>query len=1781
MGEDPIDEVNHDLCKDEVLAAFPIEDDEAIVLAAYSDACGDIELVFNSEECTGDDCEWTLTRTWYVVDECGNGAADDDEPVLATYSHSGSDQTAPTFDTEPADQEVFATEDDCSQTVYIILPEVSDNCDDGINIFEDLVVSTDANVNFSPITFGVVPGAIPTPVWFVSGEFTQGMTTVTMTLTDACGNVATDTHVITVTDNTAPQLKTACPTSIVIGTDDGVCDAVYTFTHPQYEDNCQCSSSVISFCDENGDPVAGLDPIEYEGNSGNFAEVTLTYPKGITTVKIVSTDDSGNVNDECSFTVEVEDDEDPIFTYSNNQALLTSGGAACPAEVTTDLVVGDFPWDDSFTVAGITIAGPASTDFADNCPEMYLSVSSIDMSLIDPSDPNAVCSRTVTINWTATDCGGNTAGVEQIITIADDVAPVTPAAPADEAYQCVEDVPAPGDLTAVDACQGDITVTGVDADNGGAGCADDALVITRTWTFDDGCGNVSSVSQTITVIDDIAPEWDYGTQFDLEYSTEAGDQCPADANISLSVGDMITAFDTWTLGNITIPNLEPSVSDNCTALEDIVIEVTAITDNMDGCDRLITISFNATDECGNVSAAPDFESSYRFVDDTAPVAPEAPADEAYQCVEDVPAPGELTATDNCQPDITVTGVDTDNGGAGCAGDPLVITRTWTFNDGCDNITTISQTITVIDDISPLWDYATQLDAEYSTQAGDQCPADANISLSVGDMISPLDTWTLGNITIPNLGLSVSDNCTAVEDIVITVTEITDTEDGCNRLITISFNATDECGNVSAAPDFICSYRFVDDTNPVIEVEAEDAVVECDGAGNEAELAAWLESNGGAEASDNCQELSWTNDFEGLSDDCGATGAAIVTFTAHDGCGNSASTTATFTIEDTQAPEFITFPVDQVLLTVPTDCNQDAFIFVPEYGDACDAMDMNDISITADPFVNFGPLTLDINGNAFWNGDFQVGDTEVTLTITDDCGLSTSESLTITVIDNVDPVNVTACPEDQIGETDLDLCSTEMSWQNPFFDDNCDNVFIDVVFTSEDAEFVPENIDYPLNGGMGMTESALFAKGTTTVCYEVTDLAVHESGTSDDGTVFGAGANTATLCCFDIVIEDNQFPTAEDVEPSSYTCVEEVPAPDAEVVTTEMDNCPDLVVMFNAEDSSVEGSGCAGDPMVMTRIYDVIDCGENTIQVSHVITIMDDVAPTASNPELISVECLEEVPEPDVEVVTDEADNCSADIVVAWVADSEPVAGDDCVDGPVVQYTITREYSVTDCGGAGNSISVFQTIEVSDVTAPDAVCVETITVSLDENGEASITSDMIDGGSSDNCGELSVSIDVDMFTCDNLGDNTVTLSVEDENCNVSTCATIVTVIDEMDPVAECPAMAIVVELDGDGNGVLAENSVGDGSSTDNCGEVTETNPEQLYTCEDVGGEHTVELTATDASGNTNTTTCVVTVVDLLGPVATECQANIVELAVSESCVQQIDWLHPTFVDNCDGPIAYDESTLMVTTDNPTININYEVEGCEAVFPVGITTVTMSVMDSDGNIGSCIFTVEILAPEAAEASFEKEEDGLTVILTNTSTNATSYLWDFGDGNTSTEENPVHTYAASGSYDICLTAIGACDSESEMCMTVEVESAGIVELTQSFLIDGSTFTQGQSRDAVYVIDNIGSGTTTGPVQILITKTSTFAMAMDPAATTADVFGGISANNNDWDIIDLGGFYLCTMKAGMTIPAGGYSILCLNLEATGLPSSTAQTTGQLLDDTGGDVQKDNNFAQGSFIIN
>ena len=178
----------------------------------------------------------------------------------------------------------------------------------------------------------------------------------------------------------------------------------------------------------------------------------------------------------------------------------------------------------------------------------------------------------------------------------------------------------------------------------------------------------------------------------------------------------------------------------------------------------------------------------------------------------------------------------------------------------------------------------------------------------------------------------------------------------------------------------------DTTAQIIDAQAADNTVECDGAGNTATLNAWLAANGGATAAATaCSNVIWSNDFTALSDDCGATGSVTVTFTATDDCLNTSTTTATFTIEDTTAPTIDTVAADSTVV--------------------CDGAG-NTADINAWLAANGGAAASDNCGGVTWSNDFVItsliydcGITEfvtVTFTATDDCSNSSTTSATFTI-----------------------------------------------------------------------------------------------------------------------------------------------------------------------------------------------------------------------------------------------------------------------------------------------------------------------------------------------------------------------------------------------------------------------------------------------------------------------------------------------------------------------------------------------------------------------------------------------------------------------------------------------------------------------------------------------------------------------------------------------------------------------------------------------------------------
>jgi PKD repeat protein len=102
---------------------------------------------------------------------------------------------------------------------------------------------------------------------------------------------------------------------------------------------------------------------------------------------------------------------------------------------------------------------------------------------------------------------------------------------------------------------------------------------------------------------------------------------------------------------------------------------------------------------------------------------------------------------------------------------------------------------------------------------------------------------------------------------------------------------------------------------------------------------------------------------------------------------------------------------------------------------------------------------------------------------------------------------------------------------------------------------------------------------------------------------------------------------------------------------------------------------------------------------------------------------------------------------------------------------------------------------------------------------------------------------------------------------------------------------------------------------------------------------------------------------------------------------------------------------------------------------------TITDAAGCTSS--INAEIPAGEGAIAQFSFSGGTLLVNtpvqFTNSSVLADSYTWDFGDGSTSMESDPAHTYTLPGTYTVTLTANGgACTSVTTQQITVELNTA-----------------------------------------------------------------------------------------------------------------------------------------------
>ncbi|WP_455431917.1 HYR-like domain-containing protein, partial [Tenacibaculum aiptasiae] len=319
-------------------------------------------------------------------------------------------------------------------------------------------------------------------------------------------------------------------------------------------------------------------------------------------------------------------------------------------------------------------------------------------------------------------------------------------------------------------------------------------------------------------------------------------------------------------------------------------------------------------------------------------------------------------------------------------------------------------------------------------------------------------------------------------------------------------------------------------------------------------------------------------------------------------------------------------------------------------------------------------------------------------------------------------------------------------------------------------------------------------------------------------------------------------------------------------------------------------------------------------------------------------------------VTDESDNCDTSLEATF---SDSVAAGSC-EG---EQVITRTWSLTD--DCGNTTSKVQIITVKDNTAP--IIDETNKANIDiECGVGNTTQtlqDWLDNNAgataTDNCSSVVWTNDYGNDTsikCDGSYIN-VTFTATDACGNQSSVVAGYLIKDDTAPVITTEASNSTVECDGSGN--LSELNTwlsgnGGASATDACSVVSWSNnfTELDYTCSFVG-EVEVIFTATDACGNTSTSTAKFTIEDTQAPEFVESLPG--DKTVSCDNIPAMEVL--TATDNCDAVVTVVPSEVTSGDD----------DACGSEY---LITRKWTVSDCSGNTTTHIQSITVEDTQAPE-------------------------------------------------------------------------------------------------------------------------------------------------------------------------------------------------------------------------
>jgi len=869
----------------------------------------------------------------------------------------------------------------------------------------------------------------------------------------------------------------------------------------------------------------------------------------------------------------------------------------------------------------------------------------------------------------------------------------------------------------------------------------------------------------------------------------------------------------------------------------------------------------------------------------------------------------------------------------------------------------------------------------------------------------------------------------------------------SSIITRTWSTVDVAGNIATANQTI---TVIDTTAPMITCPADISLNSTTSPVCGANPS-WTVPT----ASDNCDmNVQVTSSF--TPGDFFPLGTTIVTYYAEDNAGNIDSCKFNVTISDMDVPVFTDCPTNMTI-SLGVNCDTIVTWTEPTITDNCD----NNVSVVASP-----PL-----GTVF-----MAGTTTVTYTATDASGNVSTCSFDITVADMEAPV-LTNCPIDMTVSSGV-ACDTVITWIEPTITDNCDDNVTIAVFPASGTVFMP--------GTTTVTYTVVDASGNLSTCsFDITvtdteapvftncpiDMTVPAGVNCDTivtwveptiadncdnnvsvvvspplGTIFMAGTTTVTYtatdasgnistCSFDITVADTEGPVLTNCPvdmtiPSGIGC-DTIPNWIEPTITDNCDNNVSVLVIPPLGTTFMVGT---------TNVtYTATDASGNVSTCSFDVTVADTEGPVLTN-------CPMDMTVPS---------GVACDTIVTWI---EPTITDNCdnnvtvvVSPPLgtafVAGTTTVTYTATD--GNGNiSICSFD-ITVADTEGPIIMdCPMDITLPAGNNCSATALWDM--PTATDNCDPSpTITCNISSGNTFSVGTTPIICTATDASGNESTCTFNVIIVDVQPPSVFCPANIIVSssgEILSDPNQLLTTTmSVGcdsvilsfdNPSGNDNCGIPTVTQSLGLPSGSTFGvGDHVIQFTAMDGSGNTNTVICetTITVTSFFGLNVTAtpdivCTGGSTQLFADPFTPipgATYSWNGPNpnrmisnianpFLDNLTFP---DAGTYIVTVTDPTTN-------CISIDSVVVVVSQGPELALLANINNCV-----------------NPDSMTNIpLSVQVTNAVvvdSFIWTNPAGVVfSNDQNtviPNATEAASGQYCVEVFEVDGCSNT--ICETIQI--------------------------------------------------------------------------------------------------------------------------------------------------